>query len=493
MKAWDALIAHNRETAMLSALGAIAQWDQQTCMPPKAAGTRGQQLAVIGRLVHERNIDPQLMEWVETVAAAPALTRVQQGAVRNLRRKLTRSRAVPADLVAAHAKAASDGFSAWVQARRDQDFDQFAPHLETLVGLAREQASAIDSSAPAYDVLLVDHAPTSTTASLRATFSRLSDGLVTLLDALRGAETPPAHTAPYDPTIQLQLFEEVSRALGYDLDAGRIDLAAHPFSTSLGDGDNRITVRTAETDLLSGLGALVHEAGHAMYEQGLPWDLLGTGVETAASMGLHESQSRLWENFVGRSLPFFRWLAPRIEARFGSPVDPEALYGAANRVAPGLIRVEADEVTYNLHVIIRFELEVALIEGSLAIADLPEAWNAAYRDRLGVEVPHSGVGVLQDVHWSAGMFGYFPSYTIGNLYAASLGHTLEAQVPDLWANIEAGEFSPILSWLRQGLHTHGHVLEAPELVRDLCGERDPVADLLDHLWSRHGRLHGVSR
>ncbi|MFT4622324.1 MAG: carboxypeptidase Taq [Myxococcota bacterium] len=493
MGAWEDWVGYNRETAALNGAYAVVQWDQQTYMPAKAGAFRGEQLATLGRLVHERNTDPRVAEWIAAVGTLPDPTPVQVGALRNQTRSYERSVRIPTALVGALTQASSDGFGAWMAAREASDFGAFAPTLERIVGLTREKAAAIDSSRHPYDVMLEEFEPSADTASLRAMFDRLSGGLTELLDAIRGADALPAHTEAYDVGAQLELFREVADALGYDRSSGRVDLAAHPFTISMGPGDTRITVRCAEHDLLAGLGGCVHEAGHALYEQGLPSEWVGTGVEDAASMGLHESQSRFWENFIGRSRPFFCWLAPRLATRFGRQVDPEVLYRAANRVVPGLIRVEADEVTYNLHVIIRFELELALLDGSLAVADLPDAWNARYQSLLGVAPPDDAHGVLQDVHWSGGMFGYFPSYTIGNLYAASLGAALEGHLPGLWEGVEAGDFTPVRDWLRHGLHQHAHVKEAPELMADVIGKRDHVADLLDHLWRRQGALHGVTR
>ena len=262
----------------------------------------------------------------------------------------------------------------------------------------------------------------------------------------------------------------------------------------MGPGDVRITTHIDPKDLLNGLGSTIHEAGHALYEQGLPHQHAGTTVNRAASYGLHESQSRFWENFVGRSEPFCGWLEARLSECFeGSPITAADLYRASNRVERGLIRVAADEVTYNLHVIVRFEIEVALFEGRLKVADLPEAWNARYEEYLGVTPPDDARGVLQDVHWSGAAFGYFPSYTLGNLYAASLGATLEAKLPGLWEQVGRGEFGAVLESLRENVHQRGHIDDAPRILAAAVGERDHVEDLLAYLWGRHGKLYGLTR
>ena len=352
---------------------------------------------------------------------------------------------------------------------------------------------AIDPARHPYDVALEDFDPGTTLASLREMFARLRDGLGTLLEAIAARPQLPALDASFDAATQVALHRRVAAALGYDFDAGRLDHAEHPFTSGHGPGDVRITTHIEPDDLLGSLGGTIHETGHALYEQGLPGDLAGTTVAEAASFGLHESQSRFWENFIGRSRPFCEWLAGVVREHFpDAPVDGETLFRASNRVDTSLIRTAADEVTYNLHIIVRFELEVALFEGALAVKDLPEAWNARYAEYLGVTPPDDARGVLQDVHWASGAFGYFPSYTLGNLYAASLGATLERELPDLWERVGRGELGPVLAFLRERVHEKGHLEEAPTIVRAAVGERDHVADLLSYLRGRHGALYGVA-
>lgn len=492
---WSSLRAHLGEIETLASATALLHWDQQTQMPPKAGAFRGDQVALLSRIIHERRTDPRLGGWLESLEArSEDLDPTRQRALHLLRKSWDRATKLPVSLVEALARAEADGFEAWVAAKADDDFPRFAPTLDRILALTREKAAAIDAAAHPYDVLLDDFDPGTTVASLRPLFARLRGGLVELLGALRGAAplAPLGEDFPVDR--QRALHVEVAGALGYDFQGGRLDPSEHPFTIALGLGDVRITTRLFADDLLNGLGSTLHEAGHGMYEQGLPNDLFGTGLRDAASLGLHESQSRFWENFIGRSEAFCHWLNPRIRAHFPeSRLSPADLYRAANRVEAGLIRVAADEVTYNLHIIVRFELELALLTGELKVADLPQAWRERYRDLLGVEVPDDRRGVLQDVHWSGGAFAYFPSYTLGNLYAASLGRALEAEVPDLWSRVAEGDFQVVLSWLRRNVHERARLAEAPEIVGAAVGERDPVADLLDHLWSRHGALHGVRR
>ncbi len=492
--AWKKLTACIADLENLEGVVGLLQWDQQVMMPHKAGPTRGEHISLLSRLQHERLTDPAVGEWLAVLEAADELDPIQTAALRNTRRSYDRAVKVSSDLVGRLAQAQSDGFESWMRAREASDFSLFAPALDELVQLTAERCEAIAPELPAYDVLLDEFTPGTTTADLQYTFGRLQAGLVQLLEAMGQAEPLPALDAPFEVARQAELQQEVVQALGYDLGAGRLDNAEHPFTVGMGPGDVRITTHLYETALLSGLGGSIHEAGHAMYEQGLPVRHRGTTVCQAADLGLHESQSRFWENYIGRSLPFFRWLEPRLGRHFPEVgVTAEQLYQGANRVVPGLIRVAADEVTYNLHVIVRFELECALFEGRLAVADLPEAWNERYQRTLGITPASDAQGVLQDVHWSGGMFGYFPSYTLGNLYAVGLAQALLQDQPDLWTQVEAGEFATVLAWLREKVHDKGHLVDAPELVRGVIGEVDLVDTLLDYLWSRHGVLHGVSR
>jgi len=490
---WQALVAHERETDVLSSVRSLLAWDQRTFLPTGGTAWRGEQLKAMSKLMHERATDPRVGDWLTDLEGSN-LNALQAASVRNLRRSYDRIVRVPQDLALRLAVASSNGFAAWIEAKSENDFAAFAPHIETLVALRREQAHAMDPDVHPYDALLAGFDPGATVEDLQTLFARLREGLVQLIDALRDVEPMPRVQQAFDPQVQRALHAEVVEALGYDLNHGRIDLAEHPFTMGLHVSDVRITTHLHENDLLGGLGGTIHECGHAMYEQGLPVQHRGTGTDRAASLGLHESQSRFWENYIGRSRPFFKWFDPFLQRHFpGSGVSPEDLYRGANRVVPGPIRVTADEVTYNLHIIARFELEVALIAGTLAVSDLPEAWNQKYEDLLGITPPDPARGVLQDVHWSSGAFGYFPSYTLGNLYAASLGAAMTAELDGLWEQVEAGQFGEILAWLRDRIHRHGHMLDAPDRIRVAVGERDHVEELLSYLWGRHGRLHGVSR
>lgn len=491
--AWEALQGRLRDLETLEGMVGLLEWDQQTQMPAKGAENRGEQMAFLQKTAHALLTAPQVGEWLAALEEAPSLDPVQAAALRNTRRVRDRAVKVEGRLVEAIARAQATAFGAWIEAKGASDFSRFAPSLESLIALTREKAASVDSALPTYDVLLEEFDPGVSTASLRTLFPALSQEIGALLRAI--SEVPPmqALEIPLDTRVQRALQGEVVERLGFSFAEGRLDEAEHPFTVGIGPGDVRITTHLYERDFLSGLGGAIHEAGHAMYELGLPYAHRGTSVARAASMGLHESQSRFWENFIGRSRPFCQWLEGVAERHFpGKGLSAEVLYRASNRVSPGLIRVAADEVTYNLHIAVRFELEAAIFEG-LAVRDLPDAWNARYAAALGVHPKSDAEGVLQDVHWSSGAFGYFPSYTLGNLYAVALGNALERAHPTLWEEVARGDFAPTLAWLRENVHSRGSIVDSPEIVRAAAGDGDLLAPFVDYLWGRHGALHGVSR
>jgi len=494
MQAWDQLTSRIHELDALGGAMALLEWDQQTYLPVGGGASRGRQSAVLGRIYHERFTDPAVGAWLDELRLAE-LDAVQRAAVRNASRKYTRAVRLPARLVEDLAHARTAGFAAWMQAREANDFAPFEAPLQRLIDLSREQAAAQGTPGEhPYDTLLGEYDPGSSLAELRPMFARLGAELNRFLDALAGRSHPGGFATLLDVEGQRKLSERVLTDLGFDRVRGRLDLSEHPFSVGMAADDVRITTHFHADNFLAALGGTVHEAGHAMYEQGLPVAWAGTGLDKAAGMGLHESQSRFWENFIGRSEAFCRYLAPRMQGIWPTlAVSPDALYRAMNTVERSLIRIFADEATYNLHIIARFELEVALLEGSLQARDLPDAWDDAYRRVVGVVAPDRKLGVLQDVHWSGGAFGYFPSYTLGNLYAASFGAKIQQDLPDIWERVERGEFAAVLGWLRENVHSKGHFEDAPAIVREVVGDRDPVEDLVAHLWNRHGKLYGVER
>ena len=486
--AWNAFTDRVTELENLGGVIQLLEWDQQTMMPSGGASHRGTQLATLMGLMHDRLADPDVGDWIDQLQGEQ--DPVRAAAVRNLRRNHQRATKVPRQLVAELAQASNDGFGAWMQAREANDFAPFQPALTRLVELRKQEIACLNEGEDPYDCLLDQYDPGSKTADLQPMFSRLRSELSKFIQEVSAHDGPPAVSGRWDVAGQKTFSDKVIAQLGFRLNDGRLDASEHPFTVGMGTGDVRLTTHFYEDDLMGGLTGTIHEAGHGMYEQGLPTVHAGTGVACAAGMGLHESQSRFWENVIGRSLPFFQWLVPLIKEQWPADnISADQWFGHANRVERSFIRVQADEATYNLHIVIRFELELRLLSGELGVEDLPAAWNKAYSDLLGITPASPNDGVLQDVHWSNGLFGYFPSYTIGNLYAASFRFQMEEDVPDLWGRVAAGDFVPVLNWLRTHVHQHGHILDSPEIFSRAVGERDPVADLMAHLRDRQGGLY----
>jgi carboxypeptidase Taq len=491
MTAWDRYVTLAQELADIRGIMGLLQWDQQVGLPSEGAGSRASQLAWATSLYHQRVTSNELSDLVQELLTTerPA---AELAGLRVLATRIRRSARVPASLVRDLSMANAEAFATWMQAREADDPAPYLPSLRKVFDLTRAKAEALDPDAHPYDALLGDYDPSVSVDWLRPAFHKLDLGLRDLLAAVREAEQLPALSGRWDLAAQQALHEDVVTAIGYRMEAGGLSFSEHPFTVGIAKGDVRITTHLYEHDLLHGLYASIHEAGHGIYEQGMPRELPGAGIDEAASVGLHESQSRFYENVLGRSPAFLGWLAGRMAHHLGTQApSAEALHAAAMRVAPGEIRVTADEVTYNLHVIIRFQLEVALLEGSLSVDDLPAAWDDAYERSLGLRPSSPKQGVLQDVHWSQGAIGYFPSYTLGNLASASMRWTMEEAMPSMWDDVAKGDFGPVLAWLGEHVHSRGRVREADDLLRDVVGDRDPTADLLEHLWDRYGTAYGV--
>jgi carboxypeptidase Taq len=495
--AWE-FVAH--AMAELRALGGavgVLSWDQETFLPPRGGAARAEQLSVLQGIAHERLVDPRLGDALARAGDEVAADPERMAALRALRFDRGRAVRVPGDLVRALARAQSEGVEAWREAREASDFARFAPRLEALVRLRREQADAIGVPAGGerYDALLDGYEEGMRVARLAPILSHLTGWLSPLVDRLCAAP-PPADAflrGRFDVEAQWAFTLELLPLLGFDLQAGRQDRSDHPFSTGIDPGDVRITTRLFEALPLSSIFSTLHEAGHGLYEQGLPARWRSSVLGAAPSAGLHESQSRLWENLVGRSLPFWKGVLPRLARRFPSlaAVPPEAFHRAVNRVERSLIRVEADEVTYNLHVALRFELELALVRGDLAVADLPGAWNDRSAALIGLRPPRDAEGCLQDIHWSFGDFGYFPTYALGNLYAASLYAAARRELPGLEAGFESASFAPLLGWLREKVHAHGRTRPAEEIVRAATGAGLTDEDFRAYLTGKYAALYGV--
>ncbi|MCS6858564.1 MAG: carboxypeptidase M32, partial [Sandaracinaceae bacterium] len=470
---WKELVEHLKEIEVLESIAATLGWDEQTYMPKKAVTLRGSQMGLLAKLIHERRTDPRIESWLEGLDTSDP---VQAACARNLGRLYRREKRVPPTIVEALAKARSEGFRAWLEAKARSDWGLFLPALDRLIRLVRERAQAIDPTRHPYEVLLEDYEPGITLDWLTQVFTRLKGELMPLIDEITKKPPFEAIDDPVPLPLQWQLSHRVAQALGFDFDGGRLDHSEHPFSTGQGYGDVRMTTHLKERDVLGGLGSTIHETGHALYEQGLPHELSGTTVREGASFGLHESQSRFWENIIARSKPFAIFLSRTMSELWKADCparlrDPEAIHRAQNRVERTLIRTQADELTYNIHIIIRFEIEKALFEDALEAAEIPRVWNEKYQAYLGVVPPTVSQGPLQDVHWSEGLFGYFPSYTLGNIYAASLAKQMEVDIPSMWVDVENGDFSKILAWLRERIHQKGHIEETPSIIKQAVGER----------------------
>jgi len=489
--------------AAISDLGrarALLFWDERTKMPPGGAEARAEQVATVARIRHELLTSEELAELLrragEEVSGEPrdsddaALVRVGL-------RESGKARRVPVELRAELTRSASVGERAWVGARENSDFAAFLPHLERNVGLAREYVECFAPYEHPYDPLLDDYEPGMRTAELRPVLERLRDGLGPLLARLADAQ-PPDDACLYGSFplgAQQELAERIIDDLPIPAGERRLDETVHPFAVAIAPSDLRITTRFDVSYVGTALWSVLHEAGHAMYENGVAPELARSPLGHGLSLGFHESQSRLWENWVGRSRPYLGHLLPTVRDVFGdafASVDAEQLYRAANRVRPSLIRVEADEATYNLHIILRFELEVALFTGELEPADLPEAWNARMRDDLGVDVPDDAAGVLQDVHWAGGAFGYFPTYALGNVIAGQLWELARAELPELDAQIAGGELEPLREWLRERLHRHGAKLEPAEMIERLTGGPLDPAPLLRQLEAKYADVYSLA-
>src|SRR5687768_4741520 len=455
----------------------LIEWDERVCMPPGGLAVHGEMSAALRRLAHEKFTSAQVGDALEAARRSvtsddPDATDARLVAV--VARDYARATQVPADFVAEHAAAVSAAQHTWAEARAQSDFARFTPHLETIVDLKRRYVAFFPPAEHPYDVLLDEYEPGMKTADVKRLFDVLRPRQVAIIKTTAKRRPPSADflTAPYEEGDIRRFAEDVVTAFGFDWTRGRQDKSVHPFATGIGASDVRITTRWVEGQPLALLFGTMHEAGHAMYEQGVGGEHQRTLLEGGASLGVHESQSRLWENMVGRSRSFWNHLFPRLQAACPaqlSSVPVAAFYSAINRVQPTLIRVEADEATYNLHIMLRVELELALIEGSLRVSDLPDAWNARMREYLGLTPPNAATGVLQDIHWAAGLFGYFATYTLGNVIAAQLWDRFGAIHPNRDADIGRGDFSALLTWLRKELHQHGRKFDPQVLVERVTG------------------------
>jgi len=497
MTAYDSLLQRSREIALYSSAASVLSWDQETYMPVKAGAYRAEQLGQMAGLAHRLGTAPEIGDWLKACedslppCADEEETALRAANVREWRRDYDRATKLPARLVEDLAKTTSLAREAWAQARQESNFAAFAPWLEKILGLVREQAEGWGYTTCAYDALLEGYEPGARVADLAPVFADLQKQLTPLLPLLQkitGAVDPARLEKNYPVASQQALNRQVAEAMGFDFDAGRIDTTVHPFCTDMGPKDCRLTTRYNERDFTGSLFGVMHEAGHGLYTQGLLVEHFGAPLGNYVSLGIHESQSRLWENQVGRSRVFWRHWYPRVRELFpelhGLPLDEFWLL--VNRVKPTHIRVEADEATYNLHIILRFEIEQRLVSGDLAVADLPAAWNARFEELFQLPVPDDARGCLQDTHWAIGAIGYFPTYTLGTLNAAQLFAAALEQVPGLVDDLEQAKYTRLLEWLREKIHRHGRRYSPTELIEQATGEPTNATYFMDYLKAKYG-------
>ena len=489
-QAYAELVRLSREETLLASCADVLEWDQEVSMPRKGVKHRAEQLVLLAGLSHDRATDPRydellsVLEQSSLVADPDSADAVN---VRELRRGYDRERRIPRRLVEEMARVTALASTVWADAKKKNDFKSFAPWLDQIFALAREEADAAGHNGSRYDALLEDYEPGMTTEHLSQLLDRLGRDLVPMIDAFRDKPVPKL-TGKFPVDLQRGFAEHIAAAVGFDLKGARLDIGQHPFCTVIGPGDVRIALRFSAGNIAGGILTLLHEVGHGLYDQGLDPKHFGLPMGEAASLGLHESQSRLWENFVGRSAGFWRCFYPRLVKTFPNALASTSLekfrFGI-NRVEPGVIRVEADELTYNLHIVIRFELERSLLSGDLVAADLPGAWAELYQKYLGVTPADDRTGCLQDIHWAEGLIGYFPTYTLGNVYAAQLFAAAERDVGPLEEAFARGDFSGLHKWLRDNVHRHGMRYRSSAIVERATGSPPDPSALISSLSSRY--------
>lgn len=491
-----------REAAVLGSCSSVLSWDEQTYMPSGGAQFRSEQLGMLAGLTHDRATSPRIGELLGELEASGDLGDPDGDRavnVREARRSYNRATKLPRRLVEELSRTVPLSQQAWMKAREDSEFPVFLPWLEKMIGLKREEAQAIGyGNGVPYDALLDDYEPGMTAAEVARVFAPLRDELVQLVAAIHHSSKRPKTEIlerHYPKTPQIVCSEAASKAIGFDFNRGRIDASAHPFCSGFGPGDCRLTTRYHDHHFPSAFFGVLHESGHGIYDQGLPTDSFGLGIGQADSLGIHESQSRMWENFVGRSRSFWTYMYPTVQQAFPVALGETSFddfYFAINDVKPSYIRVEADEVTYNLHIMLRFEIEQLLVAGDLAPADVPAVWNEKFSSYFGLAVPSDSQGCLQDIHWSAGLLGYFPTYALGNMYSAQFFEAARRDLGDLDAAFAQGLFRPLKEWLNEKIHRHGKRYPAKRLVEVVTGQSLSHEHLITHLRRKFGELYALS-
>jgi carboxypeptidase Taq len=500
-QAYAELIHRVKEASVLGSCASVLGWDEQTYMPRQGSAHRAEQMALLARMTHDMVTAPLIGELLADVEGTDLLRDPESDAaanVREVRRSYDRAVKVPRELVEELARVTTRARLVWQDARKANDFAAFRPSLERIVELKRQEAQAVGYKTVPYDALLDEYEPGATTADVTSTFAALRQELVPLVAAITASpQKPRRELLQRDfPVDRQRLFgESAAAAIGFDFDAGRLDVAAHPFCSGTGPGDCRITTRYNPHHFNESFFGILHEAGHGLYEQGLAPEHHGTAVGSFASLGIHESQSRLWENQVGRGRPFWEHFFPRAQQMFHESlhdVGPDDFYFAINAVQPSFIRVEADEATYNMHIILRFELEQGLVSGDLKPADVPAAWDEKFRQSFNLTPSTYAEGCLQDVHWSVGGIGYFPTYTLGNLYAAQLMERARQDLPGLDDDLRRGDFGRLKGWLNEKVHRPGHRYNAAALCERVTGKPLSHRPLLAYLRGKYTPLYQLA-
>jgi carboxypeptidase Taq len=490
---YEQFIDHVEKLTNVGKAAGLLNWDQQVMMPDAGTPARSKQKSALSSVHHDLLTTDELGDYLDGLEAAD-LDAEQEAVVREVRREHERAVRVPGDLVQKISEASSNALPVWKEAKAESDFEAFAPTLEELVELKKEYAEAIDPNRDPYEVLFEDYEPYIDVDTAEDVLTNLRDALVPLIDDIRDSDVELARPfeGAYDPNKQEELLRDALTTLGYDWDRGRLDTAPHPFSSGT-QFDARITTRFDEEDPLAAIGSTIHEFGHATYNLGLPQDEYGTPLGDDRDLTVHESQSRLWENHVGRSQPFWELFLPTVEKHFPQvDATPRQAYEAANRVYEhNPIRVQADELTYHMHIILRFEIERDLIRGDLDVAEVPQVWNDKMEEYLGFRPENDAVGCLQDIHWSNGAFGYFPTYSLGSVLAAQLYAAVERDIEDMDGKIRDGNFEPLHDWLTENVHQHGQRYTTPELIEVASGEEFTSEYFVDYATEKYGALYDL--
>ena len=487
-----------RELDVIGQISGLLGWDQEVMMPPKAAAMRAEQLAWLSKEGHTRMTAPEVGELISAAESEVNGSEVEQGNIRIIRDSYDKATKKPTEFVEEKARHTSKSIVSWTEAREKNDFSIFRDDLAKMIDMSRQLAGYLGYEDNPYDALLDLYESGLCVAKLDPLFQGLRDSSVPLIKAVSELENKPdcswVHKHPWPKASQEAFSQAISEAIGFDFQAGRRDESTHPFCGGSNPDDVRWTTRYDEKEPFGAIYGTMHETGHALYEQGRPRDLDFQPAGEANGLGVHESQSRLWENQVGRSLAFCEWSFPMWQEYFPANfegVTPEMLWQAANQVEASLIRVEADEATYNLHVMIRYEIEKKLINGELEVDDLPDAWDDMYEEFLGVRSPTRTEGVLQDIHWSFGAFGYFPTYTLGNLYSAQLLQAAEKDIGSIDEQVRRGDFTPLLDWMRTHVHARGSILEPSDHIEEATGEQPKPDAFVAYLADKINALYGV--